>query len=1157
MKLGVPWIPRGKRPSESAPSPNLDASVHERIDNLARQSDRLARKAEVRPLPAERGDDRRPPVREPPRKAVEDAPSKEVGRYAGDRRLNREPLRPSYAEPSLDDAIAEITARQRALDGRGPSTQPRRSEKAAPPHRRPAPPPARPEPAAPDLSGLEDKLRAITAQIESLRTPPGLEETVPALRQELVEISRSLAEAMPRRAIEAIESDIRALAQRLDETRNAGGDGKALANIESGLAEVRDALHGLTPTESLEGFQSTIQSLNRKVDAIAASQQDPTILRQLEAAVTGLRSIVAHVASDEALARLTEEIGGLSAKVERFAEQPTSPEALSNIEYRVGALAEALYRRNARHEQLPDLVETTLKTLTEKIEKLQLSRADTIAFGQLEDRIRELVEKLAPAEVKSSLKTLTEKIETLQLSRANPIDLGQIEDRISELAEKLAPEQVKSGLKALTEKIETLQLSRANPIDLGQIEDRISELAEKLAPEQVKSSLKTLTEKVETLQLSRADPIDFGQIDDRISELTEKLAPEQVKSGLKTLTEKIETLQLSRADTIAFGQLEDRISKLVEKLDSSGGRLGHLEAIERGLADLIVYLETQRGKGGSRTQSGGDGAPEIDSLKRGLAGINNTLNRVVERLATIESGIRTNAQAAPLSVALSTQSVAAQPAPAMRAPSPSNATAAVPAAPAAESLGSGQSAADAIGPAPLYERLAAAAAAQDRPSAPRDHQPIDPNLPPDHPIEPGAAGRTRPPSSPSDRIAASEAALGPTKPPVLPDPGGKSNFIAAARRAAQAATRLSDTLKPTPQRDEDVKVPARKRWGARLRSFLIGGSVVALAIGAVYFITNLVVIPDPPAQHEVQSAPESRAPMPARAKAPVTIQPLQAPKPPNAHSSDTATGVTPYALAPQAPHPAETLAGGASSKAAHGDVTGSIPSAPAALAPAKPSSPPLPPRRANGQVGIEAAHGLAAAASAGDPAAAYALGMRYLQGRGVQQSYADAARWLEPAAKRGLAPAQFRLASLYEKGHGVKQDLQAAQRLYRAAAEKGNAKAMHNLAVLYAEGIDGKPAYKIAAQWFQKAAEYGVTDSQYNLAVLYARGFGVEQNLAEAYKWFSLAALHGDHESARKRDEIAKRLDAQSLMAAKLAVKTWTAKPEPKEAVTVPEPVPG
>jgi localization factor PodJL len=106
---------------------------------------------------------------------------------------------------------------------------------------------------------------------------------------------------------------------------------------------------------------------------------------------------------------------------------------------------------------------------------------------------------------------------------------------------------------------------------------------------------------------------------------------------------------------------------------------------------------------------------------------------------------------------------------------------------------------------------------------------------------------------------------------------------------------------------------------------------------------------------------------------------------------------------------------------------------------------------------------------------------------------------------------------------------------------------MHNLAVLYAEGAAVKPDYR-------SAAEYGVPDSQYNLAILYARGVGVDQNLVESYKWFALAAAQGDADAAKKRDEVAKRLDAQGLNTAKLAVKTFVAQRQPETAISVKVP---
>ena len=200
---------------------------------------------------------------------------------------------------------------------------------------------------------------------------------------------------------------------------------------------------------------------------------------------------------------------------------------------------------------------------------------------------------------------------------------------------------------------------------------------------------------------------------------------------------------------------------------------------------------------------------------------------------------------------------------------------------------------------------------------------------------------------------------------------------------------------------------------------------------------------------------------------------------------------------------------------------------------------------------------LRAAAMKGDPAAAYEIGIRFAEGKGIASNLDEAAKWYDRAAQAGVVPAIFRLGTFYEKGLSVKKDVDIARRYYLQAAERGNAKAMHNLAVLDADGGGKGANYKSASQWFRKAADRGVADSQFNLGILYARGIGVEQNLAESFKWFSLAAAQGDADSGSKRDDIAKRLDAQSLAAAKLAIQTFTVEPQPDDAVNVASPAGG
>jgi localization factor PodJL len=200
---------------------------------------------------------------------------------------------------------------------------------------------------------------------------------------------------------------------------------------------------------------------------------------------------------------------------------------------------------------------------------------------------------------------------------------------------------------------------------------------------------------------------------------------------------------------------------------------------------------------------------------------------------------------------------------------------------------------------------------------------------------------------------------------------------------------------------------------------------------------------------------------------------------------------------------------------------------------------------------------LRAAALKGDPAAAYEIGVRFAEGKGVAPDLDQAAKWYDRAAQSGVVPALFRLGTFYEKGLSVKKDVDIARRYYAQAAERGSAKAMHNLAVLDADGGGKGANYKSASTWFRKAADRGIADSQFNLGILYARGIGVEQNLAESFKWFSLAAAQGDADAGRKRDDVAKRLDVQSLAAARLAIQTFTPEPQPDDAVNVASPAGG
>jgi predicted DNA-binding ribbon-helix-helix protein len=122
--------------------------------------------------------------------------------------------------------------------------------------------------------------------------------------------------------------------------------------------------------------------------------------------------------------------------------------------------------------------------------------------------------------------------------------------------------------------------------------------------------------------------------------------PLRLEALLQSLSEKIEQVEQSRSDQIAVSRLEDCIAKLVERLNATDSRLNNLDAIERGLADLLVHIEDIRTNKES-TALRAENSANVDLLKQDMArthgtleAVHGTLGQVADRLAIIEKDIR-------------------------------------------------------------------------------------------------------------------------------------------------------------------------------------------------------------------------------------------------------------------------------------------------------------------------------------------------------------------------------------------------------------------------------------------------------------------------------------------------------------------------------------
>ena len=384
-------------PRGPAPQSRAVADVHLRLDSIARQIEQIAR-----PLPRSeatrddgvtrqlndaisRLDARLSQISTAPigksiqdkQREAEDA----VERAANHMYRPSPPLSPA----SMESAVAEIAARQSELDDPAPPMPAPRNAQAI------APTAA----VAADFSSLERYLIHITGQLESLQRPDAIDQSITGFRNELSEIRVAITEAMPRRAIETIENDVRSLARRIDDNRLSAVDGQAMANIERALFEIREVLGSLTPAEQLAGYDEAIRNLGAKLDTILRANDDPTTVRQLESAIAALRGIVSSVASNDALARLSEDVHLLSSKVDQLTRAGQSNDSFALLEQRIASLTSMLEgRERSAAGGTSDDLESALRALSDRIDRLQVGNDGAAAFAHLEQRVTYLLERL-------------------------------------------------------------------------------------------------------------------------------------------------------------------------------------------------------------------------------------------------------------------------------------------------------------------------------------------------------------------------------------------------------------------------------------------------------------------------------------------------------------------------------------------------------------------------------------------------------------------------------------------------------------------------------------------------------------------------------------------------------------------------------------------
>lgn len=939
--------------------------------------------------------------------------------------------------------------------------------------------------------------------------------------------------AYARPAKEQFQHQLNDISERLDQMmdRDAPRSRGRRERTEADLAHSIDALTDRIETligdirdgDRSEPYQikTAIDRLDSRIETLfaqgkhAAPAADPEIERKLSGIAREIEMMGRRIEQENArfpgpgiapsLAELDAAIAEITVRQSALDDGASSRDLdrkLASIDTRFGFTPRS-------DVQLVGL-EQQIKQLADEMQALRRASVQSDSFEALRREIGDLAHTFGDLTPRRSIEALERTVAGLATRidriahsdrQGNAGNAGEIVDALQEIRGALAEVKpaesfaaVQHDLRTLSEKLDGLNERGIDSGTLGRLQSQTSEIRDLLSNALPGDALKTLVGHIETLvrRVEHAPSPNEGAVLDVLSSLERRIDSfaERVETvtrqpasvpALDEIKSRLEQIEgaLDHGNRGASGGLESSMKSLVDKLDHAEARLTNLGSLERGLNDLFGQMKGIR-------------ASAVEVAER-AARAPEPAHQIPSRAPEARARPSFEAEAKPL-VAMRDFKTVASPASAPSLP-------------------------EAIAPGPKTAVVTSSAEG-------------------DYPLEPGSGSpRGKSAQSAAERVALSEAALGGIH-PVADQPGSTADYIAAARRAAQAAA-AKQTVAAEIQTSKP-KTGLASLLGSQKRPIMLGVLLILIMFTAVRFGGLGSKIP----------FLHSATPAPAVIKAPVktpapAVQP-PAKAAPEDHSELPVNNRIAFAETSAIKMVAPNLTSSLLAADMDPQTTGSIDGAKTAKAPAPANIIAPLPAASTQHAELPAAIGTVAlrmAALAGDPAAAYEIGTRWFDGTGVAPSTTEAKRWFEMAAAKGSIPAAYRLGNIYEKGHGTAKNLAEAQRYYTLAAEAGNAKAMHNLAVLYSEGIDGKPDYKTAAHWFRMAAERNVRDSQYNLAVLYARGAGVERNFAESFRWFAIAAAQNDPDALKKRDSVAKHLDAKTLEAARLAVQHWKAIP--------------
>ncbi|EFO34287.1 peptidoglycan-binding domain 1 protein [Roseibium sp. TrichSKD4] len=970
-------------------------------------------------------------------------------------------------------------------------------------------------------------------RIDALRKPQ--EEAFEQVREEL----GSLRDAMgglskgTHDRVNRQNAELRRLADMVDRLRADKSSDQFAKEVRKEVADLKSIVGRTNVDGALQTLEHGYAHILQRLDELSRGAVDPRVLRGVTARLNEIEDAFSALPRSEHLLILDERIGSISERMEELLHRKSHNE----IEPLRAELREV--RQFVEHIDVTGLVEgidDRMKFVSGRLDDLEVLAREQRG---LDTRLSAMEQRMPEPETISRLQGRLEDIVGMmsddRASTAQADQIGMMDNRLNDIIHRL-------------ERMERIPPVTTDKAAFSALENRLAAISDKIEVIEKKTD-HPISMASQNFSVSDADKQMFTQLHDRMNALSSRLEEprsEVTTADLDKLREEIGSMRAAVAEPQSTSVLEERINELAEAVTRGGDDLGEdrIEQIGEKVAALAVQME-------NATSHSGEMEKVATALERIEQGLHDTRKDVVDiaknaakevlaeqpqvggtEQATGEYDQAISGLQADLKRLLDAAEGSEE-----RTKNTFNGVQSV--------LGS------------LTERLEdlernkAVQVANVPMQAQAAMQPDLEPTPIDDTHEEDPQQSWKIPGHPLMREKTAQSEGGRDR---------KADFIAAARRAAQAASAEAERMghsapdaglglvaedgertkeragwfrkvlgrgkgskQDTPEAEtavspepQDNVAPvlsgdrpveqAEEEAGTsgRRKALVYAAAAVLLAIGTLQ-VFKLVSSSDVSGEQVAINAEEPANPVVTLDETDVTEVAPGAVEPMMEEGAETITAPPIVAEGQQAPLGDEVSVA---------DAPQALPAADADITP--PAAEPAPDVAFAPPAGIASGFGENIPAPQGFQASAPADVMAEPQPTNLIASLPPeqiGPMALRSAAAGGNPEAAFLVGVKYTEGNGIPANLSEAARWYQIAADKGLPPAQYRLASLYEKGRGVDKDLPKAKAWYEKAASAGNAKAMHNLAVLYAEGQDGGPDFASAGYWFTQAATHGVQDS--------------------------------------------